>query len=268
MLLSFFLIAYAITWTLFTIVAIAVPASTAAGYVMVLLGAFSPAIAALALTAWSEGRRGVRALLERILITDVPARYYLFAVTFMAAVKLTAALLHRLLLGAWPRFGGSELLVMPFAVLFSWPFQAGEEIGWRGYALPRMAARFGLRRASLALGVIWAFWHLPQFYIAGGDTYHQSFLVWMPQVVAISVVAAGLYDRTGGSLLLVMLLHSAINNTKDIVPSAQTPPPGAFSLRASAMSWLTMIVLWAVACVILRRMKKVLTLSTAASSPA
>jgi hypothetical protein len=81
-------------------------------------------------------------------------------------------------------------------------------------------------------------------------------------------VAAGLYDRTGGSLLLVMLLHSAINNTKDIVPSAQTPPPGAFSLRASAMSWLTMIVLWAVACVILRRMKKVLTLSTAASSPA
>src|SRR5436190_9998616 len=121
MLLSFFLIAYAITWTLFTIVAIAVPVSTPAGYAMVLLGAFSPAIAALALTARSEGRRGVRALLERILITDVPARYYVFALTFMAAVKLTAALFHRLLLGAWPRFGGSELFVMPLGVLFSWP---------------------------------------------------------------------------------------------------------------------------------------------------
>jgi hypothetical protein len=96
MLLSFFLIAYAITWTLFTIVAIAVPASTPAGYAMVLLGAFSPATAAIALTARSEGRRGVRALLERILITDVPARYYVFALTFMAGVKLTAALLHRL----------------------------------------------------------------------------------------------------------------------------------------------------------------------------
>ena len=84
----------------------------------------------------------------------------------------------------------------------------------------------------------------------------------------ILLMLAALYDRTGGSLLLVMLLHSAINNTKDIVPSTQTPPPGTFSLKASALSWLTVIVLWAVAIVILRRMKKILTLSTAASSSA
>ena len=54
----------------------------------------------------------------------------------------------------------------------------------------------------------------------------------------------------------------------NIVPSTQTPPPGTFSLKAYALSWLTVIVLWAVALVILRRMKKVLTLSTAATSRA
>jgi membrane protease YdiL (CAAX protease family) len=76
---------------------------------------------------------------------------------------------------------------LPFAVAFSMPFQAGEELGWRGFALPRLAERFGAARASLVLGVIWAFWHLPQFYIQGADTLGQSFLVWAPQVVTISL---------------------------------------------------------------------------------
>jgi len=209
-------------------------------------------VAALVVTVWKEGAPGVRALLGRLLIADVPARYYAFALAFMLAVKLTAALLHRGALGAWPRFGSEPLWLMPLAVAFSTPFQAGEEIGWRGYALPRLAARFGLARASLLLGVIWACWHIPQFYIAGGDTYHQSFLVWAPQVVALSVVAAWLYARTGGSLLLVMLMHAAVNNTKDIVPSGAGTPPGVFSLHASPVSWLTLAVLWICAACLLR----------------
>jgi membrane protease YdiL (CAAX protease family) len=256
MLIAFFLLAYALTWVLFTTVAIAMPASTPAGYAMVLLGAFSPAIAALTLTSLADGRQGVRALLGRLSIVDVSARYYFFALTFMLGVKMSVAGLHRVLLGVWPRVDAADLLLMPFAVLLSWPIQAGEEIGWRGYALPRLTARFGSARASLLLGVLWACWHLPQFYIAGADTYHQSLLVWAPQVVALSVVSAWLYERTGRSLALVMLLHAAVNNTKDIVPSGQQPPPGVFSLHASAVSWLTLAVLWMVSGVLLARMKR------------
>jgi uncharacterized protein len=248
-------LAYAITWALFITVAAAVPARTPAGYALVLLGAFSPAIAALSLTAWEKGRAGVRALLARILIADVPVRYYVFAVSYMAAVKLTAALLHRFLLGAWPRFGSESLAMIPLAIAVSTPFQAGEEIGWRGYALPRLSARFGLARASLLLGVIWAGWHLPQFYIADADTYRQSFLVWSAQVVAMSVTFAWLYARTGGSLLLVMLLHSAINNSKDIVPSGVGSAPGVFSVHASAVSWLSLGLMWLCAGYFLFRMR-------------
>lgn len=237
--------------------AAAVPARTPAGDTLVLLGASAPAIAALSLTAWEKGRAGVRALLARILIADVPVRYYGFAVSYMAALKLTAALLHRALLGAWPQFGSESLAMIPLAIAVSTPFQAGEELGWRGYALPRLSARFGLARASLLLGVIWAVWHLPQFYIADADTYRQSFLVWSAQVIAMSVTFAWLHARTGGSLLLVMLLHAAINNSKDIVPSGVgSAPPGVFSLHASAVSWLTLGLMWLGAGYFLFRMPR------------
>jgi hypothetical protein len=192
-------------------------------------------------------------LLRRIVVVDAPVRLYIVALTYIAVVKLTAAILHRLVAGTWPPFGAG-LTVIPLAIAFSTPFQAGEEIGWRGFALPRLADRFGLRIASLVLGVIWAIWHLPQFYIAGADTYHQSFPVWAAQVVAMSVAFAWLYAKSGGSLLLVMLMHSAINNSKDIVPSGAAIPPGVFSLNAPMIAWLSLVLLWISAAYFLVRM--------------
>ena len=253
-LLSFLALSYAVTWAAFITVARWVPAQTAAGYALVLFGAYTPGIVALFLTARAEGSRGVWALLRRIMVADVPVRLYIVAVTYIAVVKLTAAVLHRLVSGVWPPFGAESLALIPLAIAFSTPFQAGEEIGWRGFALPRLADRFGLRIASLVLGVIWAMWHLPQFYIAGADTYHQSFPVWAAQVVAISIAFAWLYAKSGGSLLLVMLMHSAINNSKDIVASGAAIPPGVFSLNAPLVAWLGLVLLWISATYFLVRM--------------
>jgi membrane protease YdiL (CAAX protease family) len=253
-------LSYAVTWAAFIAVARWIPAQTGAGYALILLGAYTPGIVALLLTARTEGSRGVRALLRRILIANVPVRLYVLALTYIAVIKLTAAVLHRFVLGEWPQFGAESLALIPLAIAFSTPFQAGEEIGWRGFALPRLAARFGLRTASLILGVIWAVWHLPQFYIAGADTYQQSFLVWAPQVVAMSIALAWLYARSGGSLLLVMLMHSAINNSKDIVASGAVIPPGVFSLNVSLMSWLGLGLLWVAAAYFLAKMPRALTI--------
>ena len=88
----------------------------------------------------------------------------------MAAIKLAVALVHRIATGAWPRFGDTPWYIMVAAIAISTPVQAGEEIGWRGYALPRLAARFGFARGSILLGLIWACWHLPLFFIPGTDT--------------------------------------------------------------------------------------------------
>jgi membrane protease YdiL (CAAX protease family) len=250
-LVLFFALAYGWMWTCFIPVA--------AGLVpqplrvpLTIVGAFGPALAALWVTARSSGRDGVRALLGRVLQRPVAARWILFAVLAMAVVKLTAALLHRLTLGAWPPFGRDPWLLIPVAIAFSTPFQLGEELGWRGFALPRLSSRMGLRAASLVLGAIWAVWHLPQFFIAEGDSYGQSFWVFCCGVVAISVIMAWLFAHVNGSLWPLMLFHSAINNSKDIVPS---PVPGqqqVFGFAASPVAWLTLGLLWlcAIACLI------------------
>ncbi|HEV7570225.1 MAG TPA: type II CAAX endopeptidase family protein [Thermoanaerobaculia bacterium] len=200
-LLKFFFITFAITWPCFTAVA-AFSAGAAPSLAMLrgpilFLGIFAPSIVALSLTAHARGTVGVLALLRRLVQANVGARWYLFAVAYMASVKLIVALLHRLFLGAWPRFGAEAWYVMLAATVGSTIIggQAGEEIGWRGFALPRLASRFGYSAGSIILGVIWALWHLPLFFVREADKQGQSFFLYTLHVTAISVAMAFLYQR-------------------------------------------------------------------------
>jgi len=251
--LLFFVLTFAITWTSWT----AARSFPALQLPLLYLGIFAPAFVALALTAWRERSAGVLALLRRLVEWRVGARWYLFAFGYMAAIKLTVAVIHRVAVGAWPRFGDEPWFLMIAATVFFFVGQTGEEIGWRGYALPRLAARFGFAGASVILGVIWACWHLPLFlfFFPGNDVYGQSFPLYLLQVTAISVAIAWLYVNAKGSLLLTMLMHSAINNTKDIVPSAVPGATNAWALSTSPVAWLTVVLLWIFAIYFLVRMK-------------
>jgi CAAX protease family protein len=261
-LLKFFFLTYAVTWACFiTVVMIShKPAPTAAyalfrGFLL-LLGTFAPLLVALWITALTEGRPGVRALLRRLVQWQVGMRWYLFAIVYLPAIKLSVALVHRVMTGSWPRFGTEPWYIIVLAIAISTPVQAGEEIGWRGYALPRLAGRFGFARASLLLGLVWSAWHLPIFFLPGADKYGQSFPVWTLQVVALSVAITWLYAHTNGSLLLTMLMHSAVNQTVSIVPSANANPGNPFALSVSLVMWLTAAFLWVTALYFLVRMPR------------
>lgn len=257
----FFVLTFAITWPAFSGVA-ALSAGFAPSFAflrlpLLILGIVSPALTAVWLTARSGGAAAVRDLLIRMFQWRVGWRWYLFAVGYMAAVKLAVALMHRIGTGEWPRFGPAGWYLIVGGTVLSTVVggQAGEEIGWRGFALPRLATRFGLGGGAVILGVIWAWWHLPLFFVVGADTFRQSFPIYMLQVTAISVAIAWLYAGTGGSLLLTMLMHAAINHSKNIVPSGAAGATGSFTLSGSAVSWLTLVALWAVAIYLLFRMR-------------
>lgn len=253
-LLTFFSVTYIVTWTSF--IAAAAPALAGLRGLLFLLGTFAPSLVALWLTARADGKAEALALLRRLLEWRVGARWYVFAAGYMAAIKLAVALVHRVATGAWPHFGGEAWYVIMAAIFLSTPAQAGEEIGWRGYALPRLAARLGLARGSALLGPIWACWHLPLFFLPGIDKSGQSFPVYLLQVTALSVAMAWLYGHTNGSLLLAMLMHSAVNQTKDIVPSAVPGATNSFALSTSLVAWLSVALLWVCAGYFLVRMPK------------
>ncbi len=247
----FFVLTYALAWACFF-------SATGAGAMqtpIILIGVFAPSIIAIALTLFEEGTAGVAAMFRRMFRANVGVRWYVFAVAYMAAVKLAVALIHRVAFGEWPRFGTDRWFIIIAAIVLSWPVQAGEEIGWRGYALPRLASRFGFAASGVILGIVWAAWHLPFFFISvGGDQTGQSFPVYLLQVTALSVAITFLYVRTSGSVLLTMLMHSAVNQTKDIVPSIVPGATDVFAFSSSISAWLTVCVLWASAAYFLVRM--------------
>ena len=259
-LVCFFLLTFALTWTTWLASARwAGPDNSgvfSVGGPVFLLGVFAPAIVSLALTARAEGGEGVRRLVARIGRWQVDGRLYLFAVGYMAALRLTAALIQRAATGAWPRFGDTPLLLMLGALLVSTWVQAGEEIGWRGYALPRLAKHIGLSAASMILGVLWASWHLPLFFMQHTDSLGQSFPLYLTYVVALSVAMAWLYWKSDGSLLLVMLMHAAVNNTGGIVPAAVPGASNAFTFSASFVGWTAVALAWIVAIPLLIQMRR------------
>ena len=258
-LVGYFLATFAFTWTAWLApAALGAPRDTgllALGGPVFLLGVFAPAFVALAFTASSEGRAGVTRLLARIGRWHVGARFYLFAISYMAATKLIAALVHRIAIGEWPRFGDASLPLMLGAILVSTLVQAGEEVGWRGYALPRLAMHLGLGGASIVLGVIWALWHLPLFFLPGSGSDGQSFPIYLLHVTALSVAMCWLYWKTEGSLLLVMLMHASVNNTSGIVPAALPNSVDPMSLNGSLVAWVAVAASWVVAVLLLSRMR-------------
>jgi membrane protease YdiL (CAAX protease family) len=145
--------------------------------------------------------------------------------------------------------------VIAAAVIFSTPFQAGEELGWRGFALPRLSNQLGLPLASIVLGLIWAVWHLPFFFFEGADKFGQSFPIYLVGVVALSVAIAWLYWRARGSLLLVMFMHSAVNNTTEIVPSRLPVAHNVWSMQASPVAWISTALLSLLAIYFLIQMR-------------
>jgi membrane protease YdiL (CAAX protease family) len=253
--LAFVVVTFAASWTLFVAGASLSSGAGLGNNPVFLLGVFAPSLVALAVTAWTDGRDGVRALLRRVVLAPSSARWYVFAITYMAAIRLAVAVIHRVVTGAWPAFGSEPVYIMALAMLVSTPVQAGEEIGWRGYALPRLAKGVGLPTASILVGIIWATWHLPLFFIPGTDKTGQSFPVYLLSVTALSVTMAWLYWRTDGSLLMTMLMHASANNATILAPAAVPGATDVFAVNTTLPGWISLSLLWAGAIYFLVRMR-------------
>jgi membrane protease YdiL (CAAX protease family) len=190
------------------------------------LGGFGPAVAGAVVT-WLDGE-SVRAWARQVVRWRVAPRWYL-AVFCLPLLVVGLASVGMALLGT-----SVDLSLLPGRLslaLGSFVFVAlvgggNEEPGWRGFALPRLEARYAPVPATLLLGVVWAFWHLPQLVADPNAVYSFAWLVSELPGIALRVVnivgfaflLTWLYNGTG-SVLLAVLLHAGINTANStLVP--------------------------------------------------
>src|SRR5437899_8899202 len=228
-LISFFVMASAISWTYVIVFLVVWPLpDTIVTDTPELLG---PVVAGFVMTAVMSGRAGVRQLLRRFVMWRVRAVWYLYALVAIPALYLLAVALVPGALGSFkaPSLTMSLLYPVFFIVVLVLDGPLLEEPGWRGFALPRLQARWGALLGAVILGVMWAGWHAPQYFTktfaaANGGLSVSGVIVFLLAVVIFSVLITWAFNNTGGSLLIAILIHTAINFTQgltsDLFPAA------------------------------------------------
>jgi uncharacterized protein len=258
-LVCFFVMAYAFTWivispwTLGATGAGLLPVDLPGPAVGLLLAAgilAGPTVAAITVTAATEGRTGVYSLLGRLVLWRVGLRWYLFALLGVPLIMLLGFGIYAM---GPPDLGalGGPGYVLTYLLGFALTMVLGgpllEEIGWRGFALPHLQRRHGPLAASLILGVLWALWHLPQFLVpawaaSSGGGGVSGIVLFVLVAMAFSVVLSWVFNNTRASLLLAVLVHTSID--------AFSATMGTVYPAAAASAW-PMIIGFGVAAVVL-----------------
>ncbi|MFC7095891.1 CPBP family intramembrane glutamic endopeptidase [Halobaculum marinum] len=221
---TFFVLAYAFSWIGWfpAVIGMAEPIRT----LSFVAGGFGPALAGAVVT-WLDGE-SVREWARQIVRWRVPARWYLAAFLLpLVVVGLASVAIVFFSVNV-------DLAVLPgrvALVLGSYVFVAligggNEEPGWRGFALPRLEAQYAPIPATLILGVVWAFWHLPQLVADPNTVYSFAWLVdeipgialRVVNIVGFAFLLTWIYNGTE-SVLLALLLHAGINTANStLVP--------------------------------------------------
>ena len=196
---------------------------------LVSIGSLGVTIAAFAASAAEAGWAGVRELLGRSVRWRVRPVWYLVVFVGVPLAILAAFLLSLAWGAALPPAPPASIwrgLPLEFVLFVVLAFV--EEVGWRGYLQPHLQRRYGALAASLNVGVIWALYHLAQWFIPStGQADKWPFPIFAVYCVALSVLLAWIYNGTGGSLLLAILAHAAMNAAPEPWAAAWQALPAA-----------------------------------------
>lgn len=253
-LLSFFLMAYLFSWIM-VIPFILSEWGVLSGdwrITFVLNPFIGPTLAAYIMIRITEGKDGLLRLGHRLLQWREGWVWYAFTLLVIPAFFLLGIVVMPGALASFQGVSRTFLVGYPinFIIIFFLGGPLGEEIGWRGFALPRLQARFGALRASLLLGVVWTFWHLPHFLTSaqrGGPNtgltpFFPNLLIFLLMVTALTILFTWVFNHTRGSVFMAILLHASINTLSIVIPLFPVPSVTGSDL-AMAIGWGVLAVL-------------------------
>ena len=232
-LLLFFLLSLIISWSIWipqTIRVMDGNQDMAAGSNPVnLLAVWGPALSAIILSRYLSGKVGTRRIFHQLQRWHVKFYWFLLVLLYPAAVWLIARGIDILLgyshdfsfLPLASYFGPEKSWMVIIAIVLALPNALGEELGWRGFALPRLQSHFNALVASIILGIIWGIWHIPMWMAFGMREFFPMF-VDVSILILPAILYTWIYNSTGASLLLIWLFHFSMTITQYFLPSAPT----------------------------------------------
>jgi membrane protease YdiL (CAAX protease family) len=184
-----------------------------------ILGSWMPNLAAVTVTGVLTGREGIRQLLGKFFAYRIAVRWYLVALLpFLLA--FVAAGLYWLAGGAVPGNMGLSVGFWASLIIMNLLQGAiGEEAGWRGFALPRLKETHGPVKASLILGLIWNFWHLPLWLLSGysGLDLLVYVLAFSASIISLTFLLTWISSKTPNSLVPIVITHFSFNASLNLV---------------------------------------------------
>lgn len=225
----YFVLAYAITWIGSTIHALSLPKNGPilppfVNFPSALVWYYGPCLSAIIITRISGGKGSLRNLLKRLLDWYVNWKWYAFIVLYPLALHLAVVYLDWLLGGPAPVFFQAEgvpdgpiWLVLPLLLLYHILVRGiGEEVGWRGFALPHLQSRQTSLTASMILGVLWSLWHFHPANFPGLLSISGIFI--FANIFLTTFIFTWVYNHTQGSIFIAALFHMTLNVVEFVVP--------------------------------------------------
>lgn len=221
---AFFLLTFTLSW-FFWLIAILVSQKLITVFLpdlaWVVIGAHGPLVASFWLVYKAGGLSSIKELLFSGFVLRMRLTWWI-AIFALPILLAGAAFWFNISTSNYQpdtTLLNQPLLIIPnlfFMFFLGGSFQ--EEFGWRGFALPRMLAIQNPFKASLLLGIIWGFWHLPLFFISGLSQSYMHFGFFLLLTVAFSYIFTWIFVKTDCNLFSALLLHTTINTSLNIFP--------------------------------------------------
>jgi len=199
------------------------------------IGAFGPLVGAFLMTYRKDKREGVINLLKKALYIK-SSNIWLLPAFLMLPLMIGASFFIYMIIYGAESMPDMIIISQPWLIipLFIYSlFALGalqEEFGWRGYALEKMQQRFNALISSIILGMFWALWHLPLFFIEGTMQSSIPFYIFFINVISISIMYTWLYNNSRSSVLIVLIFHGMHNTAYNIFPISLLEAPQKASL--------------------------------------
>jgi membrane protease YdiL (CAAX protease family) len=219
---TFFALTFLISWGIWIPLILSLDLSgglPASAVPLATLGVFGPSIAGLLMSGLGEGWEGVKALLRRLVDWRSGGRWYLvigLGVPLLYLLSLLVFVLTRdEVVGFDPGRWATIFPILAYGLL-SGPL--GEELGWRGFALPRLLRRWNALLSSLVLGLVWGAWHLPLFFWEiPGLSPPIPFANYLLSIIAFAILITWAFQGTRGSLFVAVFFHLWMNSVASYV---------------------------------------------------